>query len=702
MNGNADGTSFRSSKREILASVARQHLSILVDPAQQADRERRMEPLLKALTANVFRLVVMGEIKKGKSSFINALLGQKKLLPTDIDIATSTVFKIVYGPVERVTVFYVSDGDHDESNRKPEEIDRDDLWIYGTERGVEELLRKIAEGRENLNSGSTVAEVCQELEISEETWYRWLKKFGSMSLEEAKRSMTLNIDFIAIELPNALLADGIVIVDTPGVGGLFKRHRDVTFRYAPQADVVFFVLDSAEAVIGEDEQKFLRELQKNTQHIVFLQTKIDIAGIEQIQSWRKRNLQILSELLKVSVDEIPYFLVGAKLKELADKRNDIELLRKSGYLDVQEYVKNRLIPQRDEILARKWLPVLGPELVNSAKQVQDRLAIVKSAHLPQIAEYEKQLTDAEKEFDRWQNDVFPGQMRLFQDEVGRIKRDTRNRLQDHLSADSRECVESIEMFRQSCKDVDDVNSLGEDFLGAWATTWNEAAITLLSRFQKDYLAQCSELFGHMSSDLQVIRVPNIELEPALLREYQVDQTTIIRDTYMNYSVFNQIAGGTSKAIGTGAAIAVVAGILAAPIGLAVAAAAGVGFVATKIWSTVRGYSMSKERQRDAATRNVEQALSRTSNTAIRSSLRVFEDIAAELDSKAKLQTDSFRASFRNDFSTRRQELLQSKSRSIADAKSAEDNLKGMFAKYQELLKTFQFLQKELDAGGSKK
>ena len=42
-----------------------------------------------------------------------------------------------------------------------------------------------------------------------------------------------------MELPAPLLKDGLVLVDTPGVGGLYKAHRDVTWVYAPNADAAF-------------------------------------------------------------------------------------------------------------------------------------------------------------------------------------------------------------------------------------------------------------------------------------------------------------------------------------------------------------------------------------------------------------------------------------------------------------------------------
>ena len=36
-------------------------------------------------------------------------------------------------------------------------------------------------------AGQTVAEVCQRQGISEQTWYRWKKKFGQMNVPDVRR-----------------------------------------------------------------------------------------------------------------------------------------------------------------------------------------------------------------------------------------------------------------------------------------------------------------------------------------------------------------------------------------------------------------------------------------------------------------------------------------------------------------------------------
>src|SRR2546428_256279 len=52
-----------------------------------------MEESRRKLVANAYRVLVVGEAKRGKSSFINALIG-RNILPINVDIATCQVFRI--------------------------------------------------------------------------------------------------------------------------------------------------------------------------------------------------------------------------------------------------------------------------------------------------------------------------------------------------------------------------------------------------------------------------------------------------------------------------------------------------------------------------------------------------------------------------------------------------------------------------------
>ena len=51
----------------------------------------------------------------------------------------------------------------------------------------EQIIRKLAEGEKLLAEGKTIEEVARHLEISEQTWHRWLNQYGGMKADDAKR-----------------------------------------------------------------------------------------------------------------------------------------------------------------------------------------------------------------------------------------------------------------------------------------------------------------------------------------------------------------------------------------------------------------------------------------------------------------------------------------------------------------------------------
>ena len=57
----------------------------------------------------------------------------------------------------------------------------------GKHHSAEQVVRKLRDAEALLNSGKTIGEACQVLEVSEQTYHRWKKKYGGMKVEEAKR-----------------------------------------------------------------------------------------------------------------------------------------------------------------------------------------------------------------------------------------------------------------------------------------------------------------------------------------------------------------------------------------------------------------------------------------------------------------------------------------------------------------------------------
>ena len=51
----------------------------------------------------------------------------------------------------------------------------------------EQIIRKLRQAEGMQSEGKTLGEVCQALEISEQTFHRWRNQYGGMKAEDAKR-----------------------------------------------------------------------------------------------------------------------------------------------------------------------------------------------------------------------------------------------------------------------------------------------------------------------------------------------------------------------------------------------------------------------------------------------------------------------------------------------------------------------------------
>ena len=183
---------------------------------------KRVAAMLKDLDSdiqrNFYTVVVLGEFKRGKSTFVNALLGTP-LLPMDILPETATINAIMYSEKPRVAVV--------------------------TETGEE--------------TGEPTAE--------------FLKKFSAQS---ADTEYLNQVRYIKVGYPVDLLKNRIVLVDTPGVYDLSKQRTDITYNFIPKANTVIFVLD-ANSPLKKTEKDFIDNylIPLGITDILFLLNKYD-------------------------------------------------------------------------------------------------------------------------------------------------------------------------------------------------------------------------------------------------------------------------------------------------------------------------------------------------------------------------------------------------------------------------------------------
>ncbi|MGB9920580.1 MAG: dynamin family protein [Moorellales bacterium] len=261
-------------------------LAALAARAGSPEVEKRAAEAAARLAQNRFYLVVMGQFKRGKSSLINALIGDD-LLPTAAVPLTSVVTKIVHGPSKQAAVIF-QDG-----TRK--EIPAEQLADYITEEG---------------------------------------NPANEKSVEAAE-----------VSHPSPYLSGGLVIVDTPGVGSLYRHNTEVTYSFLPSADAVIFVL-SADQPLSEEEGWFLQEIRDRVPRIFFVLNKADY--LEGEQRTRAENFCRLA-LADYLEREPELYSLSSKQALEAKQERDRAKLEASGLPRLEEALATFLASEREKV-----------------------------------------------------------------------------------------------------------------------------------------------------------------------------------------------------------------------------------------------------------------------------------------------------------------------------------------------------------------
>ncbi len=174
----------------------------------------RAERVARRLAAGRFHIVVVGEFKRGKSTLINALLGIE-VLPTGALPLTAVITEVVYGQ-EGATVTNL-DGEHSE-------IGIEDLSDYVTEAG---------------NPGNG-----------------------------------LQVERVEVRVPAELLASGVVLVDTPGIGSIHFHNTEVGWASLLEADGAVVVL-SVDEPLSDQERELLETLTQRRARTFVVVNKAD-------------------------------------------------------------------------------------------------------------------------------------------------------------------------------------------------------------------------------------------------------------------------------------------------------------------------------------------------------------------------------------------------------------------------------------------
>ena len=231
----------------------------------------QLDELRQLVQDERFSVVVIGEFSRGKSTFINALLGAA-LIPMDVLPETAVIHALHYGEEPALTVVR-----RDGSTKKGE--------------ASSEYLQQFVVGNQDVDA----------------------------------------VSYIKIAYPADFLAGNVLLVDTPGVSDMDEQRAEITYGFLPQADVVIVLLD-ATAPLKKTEKDFInqRVLPQGIRRVIFVANKADHIDPEEVPD---NYAEILQKRLDKAFGESlegELFLVSAKLALDSALQKNASLWEQSG------------------------------------------------------------------------------------------------------------------------------------------------------------------------------------------------------------------------------------------------------------------------------------------------------------------------------------------------------------------------------------
>jgi small GTP-binding protein len=261
-------------------------------PDDRTEWRERLRDLFTRLAEDRFNLVVVGRFSRGKTSLMNAILGNDRL-PTGIAPLTSVITTVTYGSKEQVVLKY-------ENRILNKEIPIDALSQHITQQG---------------NPGNV-----QRIKTAE------------------------------VQLPAEILRRGFYFVDTPGLGSVIVENTLTTEAFLPEADA-FILVTSYESPLSEEEMRFFKAGSSSGRRIFVVLNKHDTVSSDDRAAVLAFVHQQLQRIFGRSTPQI--FSVSAIEGLDAKRSHDPSRLAASGIPELEKQLVRFLLTEKStEFLLR--------------------------------------------------------------------------------------------------------------------------------------------------------------------------------------------------------------------------------------------------------------------------------------------------------------------------------------------------------------
>jgi hypothetical protein len=260
---------------------------------QRPDLAARARQALQRLHHPRVRVLVVGEFKQGKSMLVNALVNAP-ICPIDDDVSTSVPTVVQYAENPSVT-----------------------------------LVRSAS----TAGAGGTA-----DADEREERAQVPVEQLADHVSEAGNPGNRAGLKYAEVGIPRRILADGLELVDTPGVGGLGSVHGSATMAMLPSADALLLVSD-ASAEYSRPELEFLRQAGRVCPNVACVLTKIDMyPQWQRIAELDRRHL----ETARIDAELLP---TSSVLRLHAVQTDDRALNSESGFPALVAFLRDRVVGQ---------------------------------------------------------------------------------------------------------------------------------------------------------------------------------------------------------------------------------------------------------------------------------------------------------------------------------------------------------------------
>ena len=377
-----------NTRKEKVQNLISESIKIYETLGMKTNAEKAEKSLAK-VQKDDFKAIVIGEFKRGKSTFINALLGDE-ILPAFATPCTAVINEVKYADKEKAVLHF--------KDPLPQDAD------YSFKEEVKNHINR--NGKTNIPPLPIDVKDLEEYVVIPDP-----AKDQRLSVSESPYSK------VELFYPIEICKNGVTIIDSPGLNEHGTRTK-VTTDYLSQVDAILFVM-SCQALCSQTEMEFIENKIRGYGHeeIFFICNRFDEVRErerERVVSYAKTKLAPLT-----SFGEAGIFFVSAA--DALDGRLDgkPELVEKSGMVPFEENLKNFFVNERGKIKLNQPMK----ELFKDLKDVHDNFIPGQIKILDMsVADIEKKyeellptLKDAEKRRDQIIQKINIGRERIKQE-----------------------------------------------------------------------------------------------------------------------------------------------------------------------------------------------------------------------------------------------------------------------------------------------